>query len=162
MKREQKSSFEMKWVKETRKRLIKYVAPRAVMFFLVLFIFCAMAGSISKLGIIEFWTSQMPLSIAIIVIYIALIPFMWFMSKSECRKSAYEKLLKDMSKSLVEKVVTPGEPTRVILTKSKSDFGDFVLGLQKDEKIELYAVLEEGHNIIGIYAVLKGEEKNVT
>ena len=159
MKREKKSAFEIKWEKETRKRLIKYVVPRAVMIFLIFFIFCAMAGSISELGIIGFWTSQVPLSIEIIVLYIALIPFMWFMSKKDFRKRAYDKMLEDISKSLVEKVMTPGEPTRVILTKSKGDFGDFVLKLQKNEKVEFYAVLEKNHNTIGIYAVLKDDEE---
>lgn len=55
--------------------------------------------------------------------------------------------------------MTPGEPTRVILTKSKGDFGDFVLKLQKNEKVEFYAVLEKNHNTIGIYAVLKDDEE---
>lgn len=159
MKREKKSAFEIKWEKETRKRLIKYVAPRAVMIFLIFFIFCAMAGSISELGIIGFWTSQVLLSIAIMILYIALIPFMWFMSKKDFRKRAYDKMLEDMSKSLVEKVMTPGEPTRVILTKSKGDFGDFVLKLQKHGKIEIFAVLGEKDNLIAIYAVLKGEDE---
>lgn len=159
MKKKQKSAFEIKWEKETRKQLIKYITPRAVMLFLIFFILSALAGSISECGIIGFWTSQMPLSIVVIVLYIALIPFMWFMSKSDFRKRAYEKLLKDMSKSLVERMMTPGEPIRVILTKSKGNFGDFVLRLQEREKIELYAVLGEKDNLIAIYAVLKDEDE---
>lgn len=159
MKRKQKSAFEIKWEKEARKRLIKYVAPIEILLFILFFIILAWAGAESGLGIIGILSPQIPLTIALIVLYIGLIPFMWFMNKPECRKSAFKKLLKDMSKSLVEKVMTPGEPTRVILTKSKGDFGDFVLGLQKDGKIELYAVLEENHNIIGIYSLLKGEDK---
>ena len=159
MKKNQKSAFEIKWEKETRKRLIKYVAPIEILIFILFFIILAWAGAESGLGIIGILSPQIPLTIALIVLYIALIPFMWFMSKPECRKSAYEKLLKDMSKSLVEKVMTPEKPIKVMLTKAKGDFGEFVLELQKDEKIELYAVLEKNHNIIGINAVLKGDEK---
>ncbi len=159
MKKEQKNAFDIKLEKETRKQLIKYITPIAVIILLLFLLLCAWGGAMSKQGIVGFIASQVPLSIVCIVLYILLIPFMWFMSKSDFRRRAYEKLLKDISKSLVERMMTPGEPIRVILTKSKCDFGDFVLGLQEDEKVELYAVLERNHNLIGVYGILTGETK---
>ena len=159
MKRIQKSAFEIKLEKETRKQLIKYISPIAVVLLFVLVLLLGLPGAVSGLGIVGFWASYVSEVIVVIVLYIAVIPFLWFMSKAEFEKKSYKKLLEDISKSLVESVMTPGEPVKVILIKAKGDFGDFVLGLQKDKKVEFYAVLGERDNLIAIYVVLKGEDK---
>lgn len=159
MKRKQKDAFQIKLEKETRKLLIKYILPIAVLLFLLLFILSTWAGAMSGLGTIGFWTSQLPLSIAVILLYIVLIPLLWFMSKPSYRDRAYENMLKEASKKLVERMMIPGEPTNVKLIKAKGDFGDFVLGLQEDGKAEIYAVLGEKDNLIATYAICKEETK---
>lgn len=161
MKRKQKDAFQIKLEKETRKLLIKYIWPIAVLVFLIFFILSTWGGAMSGHGIIGFWTSppHQLLSIAVILLYIALITFCWFMSKPSYRDRAYENMLKEASKKMVERMMTPGEPTSVKLIKAKGDFGDFVLGLQEDGKAKLYAVLGEKDNLIATYAICKEETK---
>lgn len=159
MNKKQKNAFEIKLKKETRKEIIKTILPAYICFYVCMLLIFAIAGNGTGLGIIGWLKSMGDLSIILIVLMIAMIPFLWFMERPFANKRTFRKILKDMSKTLVEKVMVPGELIRVILIKAKGDYGDFVLELQKDEKIEIYAVLGEKDNLIATYAVLKGEEK---
>lgn len=157
--RKRKDAFEIRLKKETRKLLIKHISPIAICFYLLMLYIFAVAGSKTGLGIIGWLESQMPLSILLLVLCTAMMPFLWFLERPFCRNRASENMIKDAGIKLVNRMMTPGKPINVKLIKSKGDFGDFVLGLQEDGEAELYAVLGEKDNLIIIYAVLKGEEK---
>lgn len=157
MERTPKNVFEIKLKKETRKQIIKRCGPIIFGFYLVIFLVFALAGNATGLGIIGWLESQMPISIVAVILCIALFPFLWFMAKPQCRDTAYKKLLEDISKARVEEMMTPEVLSRVILIKPKCDFGDFVLELQKEGKVKLYAKLGEKDNLVAIYAVLLKE-----
>lgn len=73
--------------------------------------------------------------------------------------SAYDKLAKDYSKNLAEKMLVRGKPTKVKLLKTRDGhYEDFLL---KDlpGRVDYYAVLEENHNIIVIYPKFSDENE---
>lgn len=160
MKNKKKDKFEIELEMRTRKKLIKYVTPIAIVVLLVLLMLLFLAGSTTKLGIIGYIVSQMPWSIIIIVLYIAIIPFFWFISKKPFRDKAYEEFTKDISKTLVDRMLVQGEAVEVNIIKARAnDYGEFVMELQCDKAADFFAVLGERDNLISIYAILKGEDK---
>lgn len=159
MKKQPKDAFQIKLERETRKRLIKCILSVTIPLYGIIFCLSMLIGKASGRGIIWLISSQLPLSIITIVLGIALIPFLWFMYKSECESKVYDDMLKDISKSLVDKMLMPGNPIEVGLIKARDAiYGDFILDLQYDAA-DFYAVLGEKDNLISIYAVLKGEDK---
>lgn len=144
--------------RKTRKKLIKYIIPIVFMTWLAGFLILLMAGSTTGLGIIGFIGNNMPYSIIITGLYIAVAPFLWFMKKSEMKSEAYDEILGELNKSLVDKMFVAGESIEVGLIKARDTVGDFVLDLQYDAA-DFYAELGEKDKMITIYAILKGENK---
>lgn len=85
--------------------------------------------------------------------------FIYFITMKQNISSAYDKLAKDYSKNLGEKMLVRGKPTKVKLLKTRDGhYEDFLL---KDlpGRVDYYAVLEENHNIIVIYPKFSDENE---
>lgn len=162
MKKQSKVAFEImsgKEKKEIRKRFLKYVLPIIMPVYLLIFYLTIFVSKNSGNGVLWVISSQMPLSIIVIVLAIALIPFLWFISRNEIKSKVYDEMVKNISKAFVDKMLVPGVPIEVGLIKARGAiYGEFVLDLQYEDA-DFYAVLGEKDNLILIYAILKGSKK---
>lgn len=154
-----KDAFGIELKRRTRKKLVEYVVPIVLVTWSVGFLLLLMGGSTTGLGIIGFIGNNMPYSIIITGLYIAVAPFLWFMEKSSMRSKAYDEILGELNKSLVDKMFVAGESIEVGLIKARDTvYGDFVLDLQYEDA-DFYAELGKKEDQITIYAILKGTSK---
>lgn len=159
MEKQSKNEFQIKLERETRKRLIKLVLSVIIPTYVLIFYLFALVARDSGHDIAWVLLSQVPLTIFVIAICVLLIPFLWFMYKSEVKSKVYDDMFKDFSKSLVDKMLVPDVPVKVGLIKARGViYGDFILDLQYDAA-DFYAVLGEKDNLICIYAVFKEEDE---
>lgn len=141
-----------------RKKLLIYVISFCLIYYLLFFILLALLASFTKLGFISviFYLLTEP-EIALLfrfacLLLLALPFFIWFMNKKQFIDSAYKEVIKENSKRLAEDMLIRGKPTKVELIKTRNDdYKDFFLYDLKG-KVEYYAVLEIGHNLIALYA----------
>lgn len=84
----------------------------------------------------------------------------YFFSKKDNINSAYDKLRKDFSKKLAEKMLVRGKPTKVNLIKTRDGhYTDFILKDLPSRGVDYYAVLEVNQNIIVIYPKFSDENE---
>lgn len=127
--------------------------------FLLIF---ASIGSI--IGIIMSSGMNLINNILSVLIIILLSSFMisiihYVSSKKNNINYAYDKLRKDFSKKLAEKMLVRGEPTKVKLIKTRDGYYEDFLLEDLSGRVEYYAVLEENRNIIVIYTKFSDENE---
>lgn len=155
MKKERKDEFQLKLEKETRKLQMENI--KTVIFgFSVAMVIMVTAVAITEGidGIIAYMKTYSFLQIfgCVIATFIC-----WLLVKSICRRLAYDNIIDDLNKALVDKILIPNEPEEVLLVKSKDDkYRNFILSLQNEEKIKFYAVLGQDE-MISIFAIFEGE-----
>lgn len=83
----------------------------------------------------------------------------YFFSKKDNINSAYDKLRKDFSKKLAEKMLVRGKPTKVRLLKTRDGYYEDFLLDDLSGRVDYYAVLEVNKNIIVIYPKFSDEKE---
>lgn len=160
MTRKRKSNSSNKAERLTRKGLIKEtLIVYACILFAILLLLLAVAEE-SKLGLFNFINLYRPAFVIPLIIYFLSIPLFCFMRKKDHLDIAYNKVVKDTSKEIVEKMLTPGKPTKINLIKTRNnEYNDFIL---KDlpKKADFYVVLGED-NLIAIYLRFRDDDTDI-
>lgn len=118
------------------------------------------AAKESKLGFFELINLCKLAFVIPIIIYFLSIPLFWFLRKKDYLDRAYNKVAKDFSKEVANKMLTPGKLTKITLINTRhEDYKDFILNVLPD-KADFYVVLGEKDNLITIYLRFKTENKN--
>ena len=88
-------------------------------------------------------------------------PLFWFMRKKDYLDYAYNKVAKDISKEVANKMLTPGKLTKITLINTRQEnYKDFILNVLQ-YKGDFYVVLGENDSLITIYLRFKNENKNI-
>lgn len=85
--------------------------------------------------------------------------FYYFIIREDSINSAYDKIRKDCSKKLAEKMLVRGKPTKIKLIRTRNDYYNNFLLKDLLGRVDYYAVLEINHNIIVIYTKFSDENE---
>ena len=142
-----------------KRELLKNIFFIAFLMFVLLLVIFKYAANFDNVTLVNYLYSNLTFTLAIIFACIAIIIFVYFSSKKSFIDEAYRRLTRDYSKQLVEKMLVPGEPTKINLTNTRKDTNKyFILGLQEQGICEFYAVLQENSNSITIFSKTNNKE----
>lgn len=151
MKNNRKCNSMNKAEKLARKSLLKEILIVYLSLLLIfLFLLLAFATQL-KLNFFYFLALPWRVFIIPIVIFLLSIIAFWFLRKPDHIKLAYDKVSKEHSKSVAEKLLVPDEYIHIILNNTRNGvYTDFFKDLHGIAKF--YAVLGSEDNLISIYA----------
>lgn len=144
-----------------RKNAFKVSLVYAALIFLVLicsFICIASTPNIGFVLTLQNFMEPFPLT-AIIFLQFGTPILCYFISKNYAINCAYRIVEKNISKSLAEKMLLRGEPTKVNLIRTRDGYYNDFLLKDLSGRVDYYAVLEENRNIIVIYAKFSDENE---
>lgn len=162
MKKERKDAFQIKLEEETRKiqkNKMKPVIIACIAGTIFLTVVVTLSLIVKGSGMVETIKTGGIVFLLSLIYSILFTILMRAMIKSESKREAYNKIVNDINRSLVDKMLTPHEQVEVVCTDVGSGWaGKLILKLQTDGKIKFYAALGEDGSI-HVYAILEGETK---
>lgn len=144
-----------------RKTAFKVSLVYASLIFLVLicsFICIALTPNIGFVLTLQNFMEPFPL-IAIIFLQFGTPILCYIISKNYAINCAYTIISKNFSKSISEKMLVRGEPTKVNLIRTRNGYYNDFLLKDLSGRVDYYAVLGEDQNIIVIYAKFSDENE---
>ena len=148
-----------------RKNAFKSMLILATPIFFLILLLILYASAIFKLSFISTIVHLLSYKAPLLLILFLLLQFgcptfYYFTIRKDAINSAYDKLGKDYSKKLAEKMLVRGKPTKVNLLKTRySPYTDFILKDLPSRGVDYYAVLEVNQNIIVIYPKFSDENE---
>lgn len=162
MKKERKDAFQIKLEEETRKiqkNKMKPVIIACIAGTIFLTVVVTLSLIVKGSGMVETIKTGGIVFLLSLIYSILFTILMRAMIKSESKREAYNKIVNDINRSFVDKILTPDERVEVVCTDARDVcYGKFILGLQNSGKIKFYAALGEDGSIY-VYAILEGETK---
>lgn len=144
-----------------RKNAFKVSLVYASLIFLVLicsFICIALTPNIGFVLTLQNFMEPFPL-IAIIFLQFGTPILCYIISKNYAINCAYTIIAKNFSKSIAEKMLIRGEPTKVNLIRTRNGYYNDFLLKDLSGRVDYYTVLEENRNIIVIYVKFSDENE---
>lgn len=144
-----------------RKNAFKVSFLYAIFIFIVLilsFICIALTPNIGFILAVQGFMEPFSL-IAIIFLQFVTPILCYITSKNYAINCAYNTISKNFSKSLAEKMLVRGKPTKVNLIRTRSGYYHNFLLKDLSTRVDYYAVLEINRNIIVIYAKFSDENE---
>lgn len=162
MKKERKDAFQIKLEKETRKiqkNRMKPVIIACIAGTIFLTVVVALSFIAKGFGMVETIKTAGICFMFLLIFCILFTIFLGATAKSGSKREAYNKIVNDINRSLVDKMLRPDEQVEVFCTDVGVGWsGKLILKLQTDGKIKFYAALGEDGSI-HVYAILEGETK---